>query len=113
MAKKQDPSEKKIDGRQTAGRAVIQALQKANAVDEEHAVGYDVLKDVKLTTPVLAYTIANLMEENVVVQTEEGKYYFNEYGWKKLELKVSAGYGMLFLIPVVGVAVFWLISKFF
>ncbi len=113
MANKKVPaSERRIDGRQTAGRAVINALKEANAFDEASAVGYDVLKDINLTTPVLAYTIANLMEENVIIRTEDEKYYYSDLGWKKMELKVTAGYSMLFIIPVVALALFWLLSKF-
>ncbi|MBQ9328492.1 MAG: hypothetical protein IJ225_08165 [Solobacterium sp.] len=105
-------STKRVSGRQTAGQAVIKFLKKVGAVDEEHAVGYDQLKNIKLTTQVLAYTIANLMQENVVVRTEDEKYYFNEVGWAKLERKVLGSYSFLYIIPILGALVFWLLSKY-
>ena len=105
-------SGKRVSGRQTSGQAVMNALRKARAFDEESAVGYDVLKNVKLTTPVLAYTIANLMEEKVIIQTEDERYYFNQAGWNKLERKVLGSYSLLLIIPVVAYIVFILISKF-
>lgn len=104
-------SKKRVSGRQTSGQAVMKALQKAKAFDEESAVGYDVLKNINLTTPVLAYTIANLMEENVVVQTKDEKYYFNQAGWNKLERKVLGSYSLLFIIPVVAFIIFTLLAK--
>ena len=104
---------KRVSGRQTAGQAVIQFLKKAGATDPDHAIGYDRLKDVHLTTQVLAYTIANLMQEEVVVRTEDEKYYFNEPGWARLERKVLGSYSFLFLIPAIAVLVFWFLSKFF
>ena len=64
-------STKRVSGRQTAGQAVIQFLKQKGALDEEHAVGYDQLKNIKLTTQVLAYTIANLMQEKVVIRTDD------------------------------------------
>ncbi len=105
-------STKRVSGRQTAGQAVIQFLKRKNATDAEHAVGYDELKNIKLTTQVLAYTIANLMQENVVVRTDDEKYYFNEVGWAKLERKVLGSYSFLFIIPIVAALVFWLVSKY-
>ncbi len=105
-------STKRVSGRQTAGQAVIQYLRRAGAVDEEHAIGYDQLKNIKLTTQVLAYTIANMMEEKVVVRTDDERYYFSEAAWAKLERKVLGSYSFLFLIPLLGALLFWLLSKY-
>ena len=105
-------SKKRVSGRQTAGQAVIQFLKQNGALDEEHAIGYDQLKDIKLTTQVLAYTIANLMQENVVIRTEDDRYYFSEANWAKLERKVLGSYSFLFIIPLLGALLFWLLSKF-
>ena len=106
-------STKRVSGRQTAGQAVIQYLKRKGAVDAEHAVGYDSLKNIKLTTQVLAYTIANLMEEDVVIRTDDERYYFNEVGWAKLERKVLGSYSFLFIIPIVAALLFWLIKRTF
>ena len=104
-------STKRVSGRQTAGQAVIQFLKRKGATDPEHAVGYDSLKNIKLSTQILAYMIANLMEENVVVRTEDERYYFNEVGWAKLERKVLGSYSYLFSIPIVAALLFWLVMR--
>ncbi|MDD6258215.1 MAG: hypothetical protein PUA69_03050 [Erysipelotrichaceae bacterium] len=111
--KKQERKEPKQpkSGRETSGRAVIRYLQKKQAVDELHAIGYDELKNVHLSTPVLAYTIANLMEEKVVVRTTDERYYFSQAGWDKLEKKVTAGTSMLFIIPIAAMILFYILSK--
>lgn len=105
-------STKRVSGRQTAGQAVIQFLRRSGALDEEHAVGYDKLKSIKLTTQVLAYTIANLMQEKVVIRTDDDRYYFSEANWAKLERKVLRSYYFLFIIPLVAALIFWLLSKY-
>ena len=105
-------STKRVSGRQTAGQAVIRFLKKSGAVDAEHAVGYDQLKNIKLTTQVLAYTIANLMQENVVIRTEDERYYFSEAGWAKLERKVLGSYSFLFIIPLVAAIIFYFLSRY-
>lgn len=106
-------AEDKVSGQQTAATAVINALKRAKAMDEQSAVGYDALKDIKLTTPVLAYTLANLLKENVIYRTEDERYYFSKEGWKKLERKVYVGYGILFIVPVIMVFLFLLLRKYF
>ena len=103
----------KVSGQQTAATAVMNVLKKAKAFDENSAVGYSVLKDIKLTTPVLAYTLANLLKENVIYRTEDERYYFSKEGWKKLERKVYVGYGILFIVPVIMVFLFLLLRKYF
>lgn len=104
--------EKRVSARQTSGQAVIKMLKKHQAYDEASAIGYDVLKNVNLTTPVLAYTIANLMEEKVVVQTEDERYYFSQKNWDKLEKKVLSSYSILFIVPIVCFVIFYFLSKF-
>ena len=105
-------STKRVRGRQTAGQAVIQFLKRKGALDEEHAVGYDQLKNIKLTTQVLAYTIANLMQEKVVIRTDDDRYYFSEVNWAKLERKVLGSYSFLFIIPIVAAIIFYFVSKY-
>lgn len=104
---------KRRNPQQTSAQAVIKMLKKHKAFDEQSAIGYDVLKSVKLTTPVMAYTIANLMDEKVVIQTEDERYYFSTAGWNKLEKKVYAGYSVFFIIPIVAIIVFYFLSKIF
>ena len=102
---------KRRNPQQTSAQAVIRMLKKHKAFDEQSAIGYDVLKKVKLTTPVMAYTIANLMDEKVVIQTADERYYFSASGWKKLEKKVYAGYSVFLIIPIVAIIVFYFLSK--
>ena len=74
---------------------------------------YRRIKDIKLTTPVLAYTLANLMKEKVIIRTEDEHYYYSLAGWKKMERKVYVGYGILIIVPAVAVVLFILLQKFF
>ncbi|MBR4455484.1 MAG: hypothetical protein IKS32_04575 [Solobacterium sp.] len=104
-------STKRVSGRQTAGQAVIKFLRGKGATDEAHAVGYDELKNIRLTTQVLAYTIANMMEEKVIIRTEDDRYYFSEAGWAKLERKVLGSYSILFIIPLIGALIVWLVTR--
>ncbi|NCB34120.1 MAG: hypothetical protein EOM64_09655 [Erysipelotrichia bacterium] len=101
------------NGQQTAASAVIQKFKKCKAFDEKTAIGYDRLKDIKLTTPVLAYTISNLMDEKVLIRTDDDRYYYSQKGFKKLEKKVYSGYSLLFIIPIVGIVLFYFLTKFF
>ena len=103
----------KVSGQQTAATAVMNLLKKAKAFDEDSAVGYSVLKDIKLTTPVLAYTLANLMKEEVICRTADERYYYSKAGWKKIEKKVYVGYAILFVVPVVAIILFVLLQKYF
>lgn len=86
--------------------------EEKGALDEEHAVGYDQLKNIKLTTQVLAYTIANLMQEKVVIRTDDDRYYFSEVNWARLERKVLGSYSFLFIIPLVAAIIFYFVSKY-
>ena len=74
------------------------------------AAGSD--KNIKLTTQVLAYTIANLMQEKVVIRTEDDRYYFSEVNWARLERKVLGSYSFLFIIPLVAAIIFYFVSKY-
>lgn len=103
----------KVNGQQTAATSVINMMKEMGALDAEHAIGYEQLKDIKLTTPVLAYTLANLMKEKVIIRTEDEHYYYSLAGWKKMERKVYVGYGILIIVPAVAVVLFILLQKFF
>ena len=67
----------------------------------EKAIPIEEFKDVKLSTSVISYTIANFMEDEVVYKTGDDRYYFSQENWKKLEKKVTRGYWVMVAIPVV------------
>lgn len=57
----------------TAASLVIEALKKRDATSPETAVPLKVFKDLPLQTNTLSYTIGNLIEEGIVVQTPEDR----------------------------------------
>ena len=69
---------KKNTAGQTSARMVMDVLKKNNAYTADSAVGYDAFKNLRLSTAVIAYTIANLMETGIIMRTEEDRYYFEE-----------------------------------
>lgn len=97
----------------TAASLVIEALKKRDATSPETAVPLKVFKDLPLQTNTLAYTIANLVEEGVVGQTADEKYYYDELGYKALEVKFVKGYSMFIIIPIVLLVLVLLIQHYF
>lgn len=79
---------------------MIEALKKRDATSPETAVPLKVFKDLPLQTNTLSYTIGNLIEEGIVVQTPEEKYYYDEIGFKALEMKFVRGYSMFSSFPL-------------
>ena len=61
---------KKNTAGQTSARMVMDVLKKNNAYTADSAVGYDAFKNLRLSTAVIAYTIANLMETGIIMRTE-------------------------------------------
>lgn len=86
------------------------SIKEKNAVNKETALPVDAFKDLKLTTTTLSYTIANLVEEGVVGQTEDGKFYYDDAGFKALETKFVRGYAMIFIIPIAAVILIYFIQ---
>lgn len=87
--------------RKTAARIIMDTFIKRKATSPEKAIPIEEFKDVKLSTSVISYTIANFMEDEVVYKTGDGRYYFSQENWKKLEKKVTRGYWVMVAIPVV------------
>lgn len=106
-------AKKKINNQKTAARMVLDVLKKHEALDAETAIDIEYFKNLKLTSAVIAYTIGNLINDNVVVKTGDDRYYFNEDGWKKLEKKVNRGYVILLGLPVIALAFVMLIKYIF
>lgn len=101
---------RKKGAKATAASMVIETLKKRNALNENMAVPIDAFKDLKLTTSTLGYTIANLVEEGVVVMTEDQKYYYDDLGFKTLEHKFVRGYAMIFVVPIIAVIIVYVIQ---
>lgn len=87
--------------RKTAARIIMDTFIKRKAASPEKAIPIEEFKDVKLSTSVISYTIANFMEDEVVYKTGDDRYYFSQENWKKLEKKVTRGYWVMVAIPVV------------
>ena len=87
--------------RKTAARIIMDTFIKRKATSPEKAIPIEKFKDVKLSTSVISYTIANFMEDEVVYKTGDDRYYFSQENWKKLEKKVTRGYWVMVAIPVV------------
>lgn len=96
----------------TAAGLVIEALKKRDATCEQNAVPIKVFKDLPLQTNTLSYTIANLIEEGIVVQTPDEKYYYDDLGYKALEMKFVRGYAMFFIVPIAAMLLLWAASKY-
>lgn len=107
-------SKKRKSGpRATAASMVLETLKKRNAFSPETAISVSAFKDLPLATNTLAYTIANLVEEGVVGQTDNEKYYFDELGYKALEVKFIKGYSMFIVVPIVLLIIVILIQHYF
>ena len=103
-------AKKRANPRKTAGRLVIDTLKSNKAFDEKSAQPVTIFKDLPLSTTLIAYTIANLMQDEVVIQTEDEKYYYSEENWKKFESKFNRVYWMLIIVPTV-LLVFFLVLQ--
>ena len=77
-------AKKKTTTGQTSARMVMDVLKKHYAFTPDTAVGYDAFKNLRLSTSVIAYTIANLMETDVIMKTDDDRYYFVEKNWNKV-----------------------------
>ena len=97
-------SKKNNSARETAARIVMDAFIKRKATSPETAIPIEKFKDVKLSTSVISYTIANFMEDEVVYKTGDDRYYFSMENWKKLEKKVTRGYWIMVAIPIICLA---------
>ena len=75
-------AKKKTTTGQTSARMVMDVLKKHYAFTPDTAVGYDAFKNLRLSTSVIAYTIANLMETDVIMKTDDDRYYFVEKNCK-------------------------------
>lgn len=80
-------AKKKATVQQTAAKRVLDVLHRKEAYSESTAVGYEAFKNISYPTQVIAYTIANLMENGVVKRTQDERFYFDEQNWNQLKKK--------------------------
>ena len=97
---------KKNTAGQSSARMVMNVLIKHQAYTQDTAVGYDAFKNLPLSTMIIAYTIANLMESEVIIKTGDDRYYFVEENWKKVTQKVKRGYTLLLVLPLIILIIF-------
>ena len=95
-------AKKKTTTGQTSARMVMDVLKKHYAFTPDTAVGYD----LRLSTSVIAYTIANLMETDVIMKTDDDRYYFVEKNWNKVVHKVNFAYVILLGLPIIILLIF-------
>ncbi len=96
----------------TAASMVIQTLKNKGAVNEATAVGYSAFKNVKMSNATLSYTIANLVDEKVLVMVGDDKFYYSEAGYKALEKRFMRGYSAFIVVPVLMVILFLILQHF-
>ena len=104
--------EKKKSPQATAARIVMDGFEKKGALRASKAIDVSALKDLPLATPTISYTIANLVKQGVIIQTEDNKYYYSKEGYQKLEKSFLRGYTLIFVIPIAAAIALWLILKF-
>lgn len=102
---------RKKGAKATAASMVMDTLKKRGALDKEHAVDVGAFKNLPFASTTISYTISNLMQEGVVVQTEDEKYYYDDNGFKALETKFVKGYSMIFIVPIVIAILIYVIQK--
>lgn len=98
-------AKRRANPRKTAGKLIIDELIKNKAVDEASAQPVVVFKDLPLSSTLIAYTIANLMQDNIIIQTSDEKYYYSEENWKKFASKFNRVYWLLIIIPIIVLAI--------
>lgn len=94
----------------TMAKIVMDVFLKNNATSADTAIPIEKFKDVKLTSAVISYTIANFMQDDIVKVTDDNRYYFVQEEWKKMEKKVMRGYWMLIALPLLVLIIILLLT---
>ena len=76
-------------------------LKKAHATSPNKAVEISAFKDLPLSTPTISFTIANFIDQGVIHQTEDNRYWFDVAKWQSMEKSVVRGYAMSLWVPLV------------
>ncbi|PKM68433.1 MAG: hypothetical protein CVU94_05350 [Firmicutes bacterium HGW-Firmicutes-19] len=93
-------TKKRVNPRKTAGRLVIDTFKNANAFSEKTAQPVEICKDLPLSSTVIAYTITNMMEDDIFIKTEDNRFYFSQENWAKFEKRFNRIYWILLGIPI-------------
>ena len=104
--------QRKKGAKATAASMVLDTLKKNGAIDLEHAVEVSVFKNLPFASSTISYTISNLMQEGVVVRTDDQKYYYDDAGYKALETKFVRSYSMIFIVPILIAILLFVLQKF-
>ena len=91
----------KPTGEATAAKYVLEVLKKAHATSPNKAVEISAFKDLPLSTPTISFTIANFIDQGVIHQTEDNRYWFDVAKWQSMEKSVVRGYAMSLWVPLV------------
>lgn len=91
---------KRVNPRKTAGRLVIDTFKNAKAFSEKTAQPVEICKDLPLSSTVIAYTITNMMEDDIFIKTEDNRFYFSQENWTKFEKRFNRIYWILLGIPI-------------
>jgi hypothetical protein len=99
---KRQAERKARNGGGTAASLILDVLKENQALDKEHAVTIDKFKDLPLSTTTISYTMANLIDNGVVHQTNDQQgYWFDQQKWDTLSNNFVRGYAMIVLVPLV------------
>lgn len=101
----------KNTAKKTMARIIIDVFLRRGAISPDTAIPIEEFKDVKLTSSVISYTIANLMQDEIVQRTGDDRYYFVEAKWRALQKKVGRAYWILLGMPLLVLIVFLLVSN--
>lgn len=100
---------KKESVQQSAGKLIMMVFHHHQAYDSNTAIALTQLSKVPLSSDMIAYTVANFVQEGVLVVTPDDKYYFDQAVWKKLQRQVNRIYWVMLLAPVIIMILFLLL----
>lgn len=101
----------KNSAQMTTAGSVIGVLQKHHAYSEKTAIDISKFKDLEITSDVIAYTIANLMQDDVIIKTSDNKYYFSEENYQVLKSNVNKAYRLLVGIPFAVIVILFIVKN--
>ncbi len=106
------PGSRGDTAKKTAATLVINVFKKNAAYSPDTAIPVEKFKNVKLSTDIIGYTIGNLISENIVIATDDNRYYYSHENYRKLEKKVGRVYWILIAIPVAAIGII-LVAKYY
>lgn len=104
-------AKKNVSATKTAAKLVMDVFLRRNAVSEESAIKVDEFKNLRLTTSVISYTLANFINDGIVRTTEDNRYYFVEEEWNKMKKTVGKAYWILFGLPLIVLIIILLVTN--